>query len=249
MIAAFLVVVALLIPTWVWADPTCGTRTSTSGSGSSPANPMTLTFTPSAGANRVQILIVHTRDNPGDNPTIDTVSSSAGGTWNEYADVRGDSGVVDIGVGVYWSTDFGDGSQSFSVTTSSALLTGSLETFTCFDVNINNVWRTTAATATGTSTTATVNATGVLTSDLPMDFLSAGTLSTGVDPVADGSQSVVYNTARGTDNLDTGHSTKVGSTGTVTFTWDTMTGVDAWAHVAGALRSVTSFGVLRRRSQ
>ena len=238
----------LMMPLSALADPTCGSRTSTAGAGSAPSNPMTLTFTPSAGTNRVQILVVHGRDSPGDNVTIDSVSSDAGGTWNTYSSGRVDSGSVDFITGVYWSTNFADGSQSFSVTTSSALLTGSLETFTCFDVDTATVWRAAAATATGTATTATVDTTGVATGDLPMDFLTAGSLDAGVAPTADGSQSVVYNTARGTDNMDTASSTKAGSTGTVTFTWTTMTGVDAWAQVAGALMSPNSFGVLRRRT-
>lgn len=227
----FFILLFLIIPLHAWGAIVCNNETATS----TLADPQTLNYTPDAGSNRVLIVNIHYRDTDADNTTISGVTSSAGGTFDHYGTASATGGGADIVAAIYYSTDFADGAQTISVDYSGAVLQGYVAAYTCTGVNTSNPFRAVAVTNTGTTTTATVDVTGTLASDLVIDAASITALDAGVAPTLGADQTQMYNVALGGDNADMVASSEPGNGGTVTMSWTTLTGINAWATVAGAL--------------
>ena len=141
----------LLLASPSWAAIVCGNETFTPGNPPA-ANPQTQSYTPDAGSNRVVIVVAGYRDTDADDTSITGVTSSAGGTFNNYGSIRveGDAG-ADYYVTLYYSTDFVDGAQTLSVTYSTTVLQGYIASYTCTGVNTSSPFRSAAVTAVGTA--------------------------------------------------------------------------------------------------
>lgn len=251
-------IVPLMLGFWfllaspAWAAVACGNETSQNATTTDPA---TIAYTPDAGSNRVLIVVADVQDNDADNISISSVTSSAGGTFNLYGTVTFVVSTADLRTAIYWSTDFVDGAQTISVDWSSAPIRSSLKAYTCTGVDTafgaNGPFRNNAVTATDTTTTATVDVTGTSATDLVIDAMIASQLNAGVAPTVGAGQTEMYNIVIATDNIDTAGSTEPGNGGTVTMSWTSLTGVEGWGTVAGALVEYvapSSFGPLRRRA-
>lgn len=174
------------------------------------------------------------QDTDADNATA-TVSSSAGGTWTEYAFINEEAGTTDLVAYLFYSKDFVDGAQTLSVTYSTAVTIGGYAAYTCTGVRTSNPWR-------GTNTESAAN--GALSTsidvpsalgDLVVDNTVVAGLGAGVAPTADVGQTEMYNTTPGNDNLDGGGSTKPGAAGNVTMGWASGGTSERWVQVGGSL--------------
>lgn len=223
-----LLVLTVLLPHPVWAAVVCGTATTSV----TEADPQTVTFTPDAGSNRIVVVVGGVRDSTNPTNTINGVSSSAGGTWTQYAlDANGASPVARAYI--YYSTDFADGSQTISVDYTIASPTqGTVGVFTCTGVNTSNPWRATRTTNSGTATSGSMSVTSAA-NELVLDVISLS--GAAGDTLAVGaSQTEQFNLANGGDNLDTGSSTEAGA-GSVTMSWS-WTNSRPWVSVGGSLQ-------------
>lgn len=237
----------LLLPVSARAAIVCGNEASV-GTQPPAANPQTLSWTPDAGSNRVAIVAVGYADIDADNTTA-TVSSSAGGTWTQYAFVNEESGTTDLVSYLFYSTDFADGAQTLSVTHSTNVTWGMVAAYTCTGVRVSDPFR--GAATTGTANTSTIISLSVPSAvgDLVIDNAVGTGLGAGEAPAVGAGQTQMYNVVpSGNDNGDMSGSTEPGAAGNVTMSW-TAIGSERWSSVAGSLVPASdAAGPLRRRT-
>lgn len=215
-----------------WAAIVCGNEVSV---GNQPlSDPQTLAFTPDAGSNRVAIVAVAFDDIDADNTTA-SVSSSAGGTWTQYAVVVEEAGSSDLVSYLFYSTDFADGAQTLSVDFSTGITWGMVAAYTCTGVRTSNPWR-------GAATTGTANGSSTISisvpsavGDLVIDNVVIKTLGAGESPTEGGGQTNLYNVTSANDNGDMAGSSEPGASGNVTMSWSWSGTSERWSSVGGSL--------------
>lgn len=218
---------ALLFPAFLWAAavPICGADTSSV----TEADPQTLSITPDAGSNRIQIVHVSMRFEGG---SVTSVTSDAGGTWGNFGTASNTTPNPDVISGVYYSTDFVDGAQILSVDLSGAATHSTVVSKTCTGVNTTTPWRSSAATNTASATSVSVTEDSAV-GDLVLDFVSVASLDAG-EPTLGADQTSLYSLSNGGQNMDTMGSSEPGAA-TNTMSWSAATS-EQWATVAGSLQ-------------
>lgn len=212
----------------VFAAVVCGTASTDVAE----TDPQTVTYTPGAGSNRVVIVAANIR---GDGRTINGVSSSAGGTFTEFANIVSSTTGQRISAAIFYSTDFADGSQTISVDYDAAAVQSTIAVITCTGVNTSSPWRGAATTLNTNGTSASISVPSAV-NDLVLDFLGVASINTG-DIVIDGSQAALFTPIdNGGGNLDTSMSSEAGVDGNVTMseTWSGSTS-EIRVHIGGSL--------------
>lgn len=232
---SLLLLLTFSYPELLRAAVACGTVTSSV----TEADPHTLSVTPDAGSNRVQIVHTSMRLEGG---TVSGVTSSAGGTWGNFGTASNTTPNPDITSAVYYSTDFVDGAQTLSVDLSAEASQSTVVSYTCTGINTTTPWRSSAATNTGAGTSISVTEDSA-TGDLVLDFATVASLDSG-EPTIGADQSSLYSISNEGQNMDTMGSSEAGAASN-TMSWSAATS-EQWAIVAGSLQPAVTATIKRK---
>lgn len=221
----FLIVYAMVCPSWVWAAVVCGDVTAFNDA--TPTDPETISYTTPAGSNQVLFAGVVNRSTAN---TIDSATHAG----NAMTAVGAEAFTSPIHARMFYISNPTSGTNNIVVQFSAASLSDSVVIWTCSGVDTANPIRD-FITATGIGTAVSATVASVLSGDVVVDIFGTDVATT--DPTVGASQTSL-NLGNDGGELGWGASTQAGTDGGV-MTWTTTLSQD-WAQMAVSIRSLAT---------